>query len=319
MPRNRKAKDLSATGDSTPRTDDEESQDRPSQLDQIRAALAESPSSRSEEPDELPGPEAEAELPAHVEEPAAEAVAEPAAETEAPAPEEPAAEVAEPAAEAAEPETEPEKPAEPRHPAAVTTPPPTSAWVPPPNYPPVAAAAMRSFTPSSSLALGVVLVVVGIFFLLMRLFNVDLSTYGWPLYVIIPGVTLLVVGFVTFGTGALVPGGIITMIGLILAYQNATSDWASWAFAWTLVAPGGVGLGIFLQGLRVRDWKQVRLGRNLMFWALLLFMIGFTVFESIFDISNFDYGIVGRAALPVLLIVIGVTLLARSVQRGRSA
>ena len=79
------------------------------------------------------------------------------------------------------------------------------------------------------------------------------------------------------------------------------------------------GLGIFLQGLRVHDAKQIRLGRNLMFWAALMFMIGFVVFESIFQISGVDYGVVGRAALPVLLIVIGVTLLVRSVQRGRSA
>lgn len=293
--------------------DEGEGADRPSQLDAIRAALAEPPSSKidddpAETGEAAPAPEEEPETgaaaAAHVEEPAAEA-------GEAPEP------VA--AAEDTEPEAvAEEKPAETEQPAAAATPVPTSRWVPPPNYPPMAAAAMRSFTPSSSLAVGIVLVVVGIFFLIMRLLNVDLSSYGWPLYVIIPGVTLLVVGFVTFGTGALVPGGIITMIGLILAYQTATNDWASWAFAWTLVAPGGVGLGVFLQGLRVRDWKQVRVGRNLMFWALLLFMIGFTVFESIFNISNVDYGIVGRAALPVLLIVIGVTLLVRSVQRGRS-
>ena len=316
MPRNRKPKDPQPDDEPNLKAGEEESEQRPSQLDQIRAALAETPASTSEEAAETgeaaSTPEDAPELPPHVDEPAAMTSDTP----------EPAAEAAEPAAEAEAPaEAEVEAPAEgePEPPPPATTPAPTSGWVPPPNYPPMAAAAMRSFTPSSSLAVGVVLVVVGIFFLIMRLFNVDLSTYGWPLYVIIPGVTLLVVGFVTFGTGALVPGGIITMIGLVLAYQNATSDWASWAFAWTLVAPGGVGLGIFLQGLRVRDWKQVRLGRNLMFWAVLLFMIGFTVFESIFNISNIDYGIVGRAALPVLLIVIGVTLLARSVQRGRSA
>src|SRR5437899_207347 len=83
-------------------------------------------------------------------------------------------------------------------------------------------------------------------------------------------------------TGALVPGGIVTVTGLILAAQNATGDWASWAYAWTLVVPGGAGLGLFLQGLRVHDPKQVRLGRNLMFWSGPMFMIGFVIFESIF-------------------------------------
>jgi len=178
---------------------------------------------------------------------------------------------------------------------------------------------MTSAGSSSGLALGLVLVVVGVFFLIMRLFQIDLSTYGWPLYVIIPGLTLLIVGFVSLGTGALVPGGIVTVTGLILAAQNATGDWASWAYAWTLVVPGGAGLGLFMQGLRVHDPKQARLGRNLMFWSALMFMIGFVIFESIFNISGQDFGIVSRAALPVLLIIIGVTLLARSVQRGRSA
>ncbi|HET7466513.1 MAG TPA: hypothetical protein VFL29_07585 [Candidatus Dormibacteraeota bacterium] len=309
MPRTRKPKDLKnpddqnlkPTGAGAPEAEEEgeaATENRPSQLDAIRAALADSPAREEtpEEAPELPEPEEEPELPAHTEPEAAAAATEPEPEPEPPPP---AEEVTTPAV------TAPETPA-----------PTTSAWVPPPAYPPPAP---RTGGTSSGLALGIVLVVVGVFFLIMRLFDIDLSNYGWPLYVIIPGLTLLVVGFVSLGTGALVPGGIITVTGLVLAYQNATSDWASWAFAWTLVLPGGVGLGLFLQGLRVRDPKQIRLGRNVMFWAALMFMIGFVVFESIFQISGTDYGIVGRAALPVLLIIIGVTLLARSVRSGRSA
>ena len=286
-------------------------ENRPSQLDQMRAALSDAPA-REEPAEELPEtgeaapqPEEEPELPAHVDEPAA-AAAEP--ETEA--------EEAEATSEATPPPAE-ESSSSPDV-AAVAT----SAWVPPPAYPPPAPAASmaaRAAGPSSGLALGLVLVVVGVFFLIMRLFEIDLSTYGWPLYVIIPGLTLLIVGFVSLGTGALVPGGIVTVTGLILAAQNATGDWASWAYAWTLVVPGGAGLGLFMQGLRVHDPKQVRLGRNLMFWSALMFMIGFVIFESIFNISGQDFGIVSRAALPVLLIIIGVTLLLRSMQRGRSA
>ncbi len=272
-----------ATGPEVPEPAEVEAggENRPSQLDQMRAALSDAPAREepAEEVPELPQPEEEPELPAHVDEPAAAA--------------------AEPEAEAT-----------------------SEAAPPPPAYPPPAPAAAlvaRATGPSSGLALGLVLVVVGVFFLIMRLFEIDLSTYGWPLYVIIPGLTLLIVGFFSLGTGALVPGGIVTVTGLILAAQNATGDWASWAYAWTLVVPGGAGLGLFLQGLRVHDSKQMRLGRNLMFWSALMFMIGFVIFESIFNISGQDFGIVSRAALPVLLIIIGVTLLARSVQRGRSA
>jgi hypothetical protein len=55
-----------------------------------------------------------------------------------------------------------------------------------------------------------------------------------------------------------------------------------------------------------------------MFVALLIFMIGFVLFESILGISGLDYGVFGKAALPALLIVIGLILLVRSIQRSRA-
>jgi hypothetical protein len=103
----------------------------------------------------------------------------------------------------------------------------------------------------------------------------------------------------------------------LLAYQSSTGDWATWAFAWALIAPGGVGLGMYLQALRDRDAMALKTGRSLMFIAVLIFMIGFVLFESILGISGRDYGFFGKAALPILLIVIGIILLWR--QRARRA
>jgi hypothetical protein len=223
--------------------------------------------------------------------------------------------VAEPAV--AEPVTPPEAPPTSEAPAgaaAIVEAPAVSA--PPPQF--VSAHPPHERKSNSTMALGIVLLVLGLFFLTVRVLDVDLSRYGWPLYVIIPGLTLLAVGYASLGSGALIPGGIITTAGLVLAYQSATEDWASWAYAWALVAPGGVGIGLFLQGLRNRDSALIRQGRNLMFVAALIFIIGFVVFETIFNISNFDYGLFGKAALPGLLIVIGVILLARSMQRRRA-
>lgn len=169
----------------------------------------------------------------------------------------------------------------------------------------------------SSAALGIVLVVVGIFALGVVLFGIDLTQYGWPLFVIIPGLTLLVVGFAGVGQGASIPGGIVTMLGLVLAYQSSTGDWPSWAFAWALIIPGGLGLGMYLQALRDRDGVSLQRGRTLMFVGAMIFMIGFVFFESILGISDVDYGWFGKAALPLLLVVIGLILLVRSVQRNR--
>jgi hypothetical protein len=171
----------------------------------------------------------------------------------------------------------------------------------------------------SGIALGVVLVVVGLFYLIVQLFGIDLSSFGWPLFVIIPGLTLLIVGFVSLGTGAAIPGGILTMVGLVLAYQNSTGNWASWAYLWPLVAPGGVGLGLFLQGLRERNAGLIKQGRSLIFIGALIFMIGFVFFESILNLSGMGDVLVVRAALPALFIVIGLMLLARSIRNSRRA
>ena len=212
--------------------------------------------------------------------------------------------------------------AAPEAPVAPPPPPPAPATPAPVQLAPAAAAFAPAPAPrraGSSTAVGIVLVVVGVFFLAVRVFDIDLSAYGWPLFVIIPGLTLLVVGFFSLGTGAAIPGGIVTMVGLVLAYQNATNDWASWVYSWALVAPGGVGLGMFLQGVGDRNVGLIKQGRSLMFIALLIFTIGFVFFESILNISGMDYGLFGKAALPGLLVAIGLVLLVRSVRTNRRA
>jgi hypothetical protein len=198
---------------------------------------------------------------------------------------------------------------------AVSAPPPPPYQPRPPAY---VAPRSTSRRAGSSVAFGVVLVVLGLFALLVQFTGFD-AGQSWPLFVVIPGLTLLVVGYISLGTGALIPGAILTVIGLILAYQSSTGDWPSWAFAWPLVAPGGVGLGLFLQGVRNHDAHLLRQGRVLMFIAAIIFMIGFVIFATIFRISDTDYGWFGKAALPALLIVVGLVLLARSIQRTRKA
>ncbi len=216
------------------------------------------------------------------------------------------------------PATEDSGAAAPEHTAMVSEPAPVLAPEPATVSPPPAALpTARRAGSGTSAALGIVLVVVGLFALLVAVAGIDLTQYGWPLFVIVPGLTLLVVGFLGVGQGASIPGGIVTALGLLLAYQSSTGDWATWAFAWALVAPGGVGLGMYLQALRDGDIDALRTGRTLMFIAVVIFMIGFVLFESILGISGKDYGFFGKAALPILLIVIGIVILWR--QRSQSS
>src|SRR5437870_7717974 len=219
------------------------------------------------------------------------------------------------------------EPTEPEPPEASTTltppepepPAPTEPHsTPPPPFVNATAHPAPARRGGSSTALGIVLVVIGLFALLIVLSGVDLTESGWPLFIIIPGLTLIVVGFLWVGAVATIPGGIVTMLGVVLAYSNSTGDWPFWAYGWALVVPFGVGLGMYMQALRDRDQHALRTGRTLIFIGLMIFLIGFVLFESILGISGRDYfGPVGKAALPALLILVGVILLVRSVQRGR--
>jgi len=227
---------------------------------------------------------------------------------EEPAPVEP--EPAEASTTLTPPELEPPEPEPPAPTESHSTPPPP--FVDATAYP---TPARRG---GSSTALGIVLVVIGLFALLIVMSGVDLTESGWPLFIIVPGLTLIVVGFLWVGAVATIPGGIVTMAGVVLAYSSSTGDWPLWAYGWALVVPFGVGLGMYLQALRDRDQHALRTGRTLLFIGLMIFLIGFVLFESILGISGRDYfGPVGKAALPVLLILVGVILLVRSVQRSR--
>lgn len=201
------------------------------------------------------------------------------------------------------------------------TPPPADEPNPPPPAPFVNAVPQPSPArrqSASSMAIGIVLVVIGIFALVVVLSGIDLTETGWPLFIIIPGLTLTVIGFASLGGVATIPGGILTMLGIVLAYANSTGDWPLWAYGWSLVIPFGLGLGIFMQALRDRDQPAIRSGRTLMFVGLMIFLIGFVLFESILGVSGRDYfGPVGKAALPGLLILVGLILLVRSMQRNR--
>lgn len=77
---------------------------------------------------------------------------------------------------------------------------------------------------------GIILIGVGGLLLLQRVVDIDLASAGWPLLVIVPGVALLAWGIVMprrEGVGLAVAGGITTVVGLILAVQNATDSWAT--------------------------------------------------------------------------------------------
>ena len=164
---------------------------------------------------------------------------------------------------------------------------------------------------SGTAVLGGLLIVVGLAFFVGQWLDVDWGAATWPFYVIAPGLALLAWGLTQRdGSGLTVAGSIVSIVGLVLLYQNATDHWESWAYAWALVGPGGSGLGMLLYGTRSGNRKMARDG----FWQVLaaigLFVAGFVFFEGIIGISGRRLPLPDWV-LPVAVIGLGVLVLVR--------
>ena len=162
-----------------------------------------------------------------------------------------------------------------------------------------------------TVVLGLALVIIGGLALLGRALSIDILGLGWPLFVLVPGVVLFAGGVAIGGRGGLglaIPGGIVTMVGIVLSVQAATGLWATWAYAWALVAPGGVGLGILVYGLITRQPDLARNGVPILLTGLGLFVAFGLFFEGLLHLS----GAALPLAEPILaggLIVLGVAIL----------
>lgn len=169
----------------------------------------------------------------------------------------------------------------------------------------------------ATVALGLLLIIGGAILLAVQYLGwvlpFDLGQVGWPLWIILPGAAILAIGLVTPeqpGAGLAIAGSIITTVGLLFAYQSVTDHFASWAYAWALVAPGAVGVGMILWGLLHVRGRMVRDGLGVLGVGLVLFLVGFAFFEGLLHIGGGN-GIapLGRQALPAALIVAGVALI----------
>ena len=159
--------------------------------------------------------------------------------------------------------------------------------------------------------LGVALIILGLVFFAGQALNMDIGEVAWPFYVIAPGLALAAVGLTQRGgSGLTIAGSVVTMVGLVLLYQNATDRFESWAYAWALVGPGGSGIGMLLYGTRSGDRKMARDGFWTILGALGLFAVGLVFFEGIIGISG-DRLPLPNWVLPVAVILIGVVVLLR--------
>jgi hypothetical protein len=178
----------------------------------------------------------------------------------------------------------------------------------------------RHSTDNAAIVFGLVLVLTGLVFLAAQLVPLNLDKYSWPLFVIVPGVAMAAAGIAwKQASGLVIAGSIVTAVGLVLAVQNMFALWASWSYAWALVAPGAVGVGIAIQGLVRDDRQQVQRGISTMAVGLALFAAFGGFFEGVPHVDNIDLGPLGNVILPLVLIAIGIVVLAmRTFGAGRA-
>jgi len=165
---------------------------------------------------------------------------------------------------------------------------------------------------NSSVVTGGVLILLGLLFIVGRLLNISAGRFLWPLFIIVPGVVLFAAALVTrskASEGLAIFGSVMTMVGVVLFYQNATNHWQSWAYAWALVGPTAVGLGQITYGWLGGHARLVKTGKGVATTGITMFLIGAVFFELIIGISGFG---LGSYAWPTLLIVAGLVLLIRT-------
>ncbi len=162
--------------------------------------------------------------------------------------------------------------------------------------------------------IGFALLGVGLVFLIGQLLSINLIYYLWPFFVIVPGL-LFFMGMVLGGKrlGALaIPGSIITMVGLILLYQNTFKHFESWAYAWALIFPTAVGIGLAVNGAWSGIPALVERGSRWVSAGLVIFLVTGFFFELVLNISN---SVIGNLVWPGLLIAFGAYLALRGGRR----
>ncbi len=164
----------------------------------------------------------------------------------------------------------------------------------------------------TNLFLGVLLILIGAWLVITRQVPavqhwLD-KNFAWPMWTIGAGLLVLLIGFLTGAPGMAIPASIIAGIGGILYYQNATGNFGSWSYMWTLI-PGFVGVGTILAGLLGENTRH-NLGRglNLIVISAVLFLVFATFFGGLSILG--DYG------AAVALILLGVYVLIRGFVRG---
>ncbi|MHB1296053.1 MAG: hypothetical protein ACYC4R_13775 [Anaerolineae bacterium] len=172
----------------------------------------------------------------------------------------------------------------------------------------------RNGREAPNIVIGFVLLAFGVIFLLGQFLRVNFWGVAWPLFIIVPGL-MFFVGMFLGGksvSGLAIPGSIVTTVGLILLFQNTFNLWESWAYAWALIFPTAVGVGILIHGIWGGHPQAVIQGKNMAIVGLVVLVVAGTFFELVLNIGGRGSTGIVRFAWPALLVALGAYLLAKN-------
>ncbi len=168
---------------------------------------------------------------------------------------------------------------------------------------------------------GTILILLGIIFLLFTSADWLLVRFGiefdawrfWPLIILFLSAVFWAPILIWWNErpkviGLAVPASMLLVLGILFLYQSLSRDWGSWAYAWSLI-PFSVGLGMFV--MYTLSQPEAR-SSGLLWSSIIVGAIGlffFVLFGSFFG------GTIVRLIAPILLIIVGVSVLGGSFLR----
>jgi hypothetical protein len=163
---------------------------------------------------------------------------------------------------------------------------------------------------NTPLVIGIIILAVGAWLLIARVFHIRLGHDWWPFVFLIPGLAFLALGFSgrRANPGVAVAGAIVATLGGIFLFQSATNHWESWAYIWALF-PLAAGLALMTAGQRNGDEAMAQSGMETARWAAIAF-VSLLIFFELFIYSGF-FGFL----IPIALVAIGGYIVWQQIQR----
>lgn len=151
--------------------------------------------------------------------------------------------------------------------------------------------------------LGFIFIFIGILLILNKILALNffyVNSY-WPLFILIPGLILEASFFLTKKTpGTLVPGGILTILGLLFLFENFT-NWTYSQYTWPIY-PLALALGLF-QLYYFGSKQKIILLPVAILASISIISFGSMLINGI--ISYMDISLL----IPIILIIIGAFVL----------